>query len=316
MRLRPIGYSAAKVAVLAGLAIMAFAVVGASSASAAPLFTQCPPVELNTGCAILITINPDGTVTVAGDPTPPNNGPYDGSEDTLVGVQNNAAFAVSSLSLSSATLDLFGFDGDGPCSQVTTPPPGCPSTAGFGPTGYEGPNNTFSNISADLRSGTVNFTTPLAPGGSAYFALEETLTAADITPGVVGKPVCPAVPANAVAFHPRRPKQPTVPGVRAKIDTAQPSQLSIHATLDFKQGGKTRHADLGTFSKRTSGTVKVRVPLPNSLRGDLSFGTKVTLHLAITATPLSFAGCASPTTTQKTLNTRVVHVLPVAQQPK
>lgn len=310
-------FAAGKLTALVGLVFAVFAVAGASSASAAPLFPQCPPVGQNTGCAVLITVNPNGTVSVAVDPNPPNDGPYDGADDTLVGIQNNAPFSVAAINLSSATKAIFGFEGDGICT-VTPAAPGC-SPAAFGPTGYEGPNNTFSNISADQKSGTVNFTTPLPPGGSAYFALEDTLTAADITPGVVTQgapPACPTVPADAIAFHPRQPRLPTVPGVRAKITVAQPSQLKIDASVDFKQGGKTRHADLGTLSKQTLGTNKVRIPLPKNLRGTLPLGKKVTLNLVITATPFSASTCAKPTVTSKTVNTRVVHVLPVSKQPQ
>src|SRR5438067_10555585 len=116
-----------------------------SVAQAAALFTQCPPTGVNTGCEFLITINANGTISVAQDPTPPNNGPYDQAEDTLVGIVNNSAQVVNSLPLSSNT-DIYGFDGDGPCTQ-TPRPASCPTNgSAFGPTGYEGPNVTFSNI--------------------------------------------------------------------------------------------------------------------------------------------------------------------------
>ena len=52
------------------------------------MFTQCPAIGADTGCAILLTIHQDGTVTEQTDLT--NQPPYDGTEDTLVGVQNNS----------------------------------------------------------------------------------------------------------------------------------------------------------------------------------------------------------------------------------
>lgn len=177
------------------------------NASAAPLFTQCPAVGQNTGCAILITVNSNGTTSVQSDPNPPNDGPYDGSDDTLVGLQNNSGSAVGSINLSSTSAPIFGFDGDGICDPSTwvTPgngaAPGCPSASGFGPTGYEGPNNTFSNISPDTMSGTVNFTAGVPPGGSAYWALEDTLSAADVTPGTVSPP-------STVGQNPYNPYSP------------------------------------------------------------------------------------------------------------
>jgi hypothetical protein len=39
-------------------------------------------------------------------------------------------------------------------------------------TGYEGPTSWFSNISPDAHEGLVNFSPAIAPGSSAYFALE------------------------------------------------------------------------------------------------------------------------------------------------
>jgi len=95
---------------------------------------------------------------------------YDGSEDVLVGVQNSSGATLNSMPLSGA--DIFGFDGDGPCSPGQhTPAYSWCSTSGF--TTYEGPNNTFSGISADHTSGTVNFTGGGIPNNnSTWFALE------------------------------------------------------------------------------------------------------------------------------------------------
>src|SRR6267378_6957726 len=61
-----------------------------------PPFTQCPPVGYDTGCAVLIILGPGGSKTTLVDPV---QGPYDGVEDTLIGVQNNSGGPVSSLTL-------------------------------------------------------------------------------------------------------------------------------------------------------------------------------------------------------------------------
>ena len=116
----------------------------------------------------------DGETNVYSDPS---QGPYDGADDTLTGVVNNSSQPVGSLQLSSNTA-LFGFDGDGLCT-ASPHPSGCP----FGPTGYEGPNTSFSGISADGSGGVVNFVTPLAPGETAYFSLEEALTGTAVFAG-------------------------------------------------------------------------------------------------------------------------------------
>jgi len=152
-----------------------------------PPFNQCPTVGSNTSCSILIVITDTG-VTVLSDP---NMGPYDGSDDTLVGVQNNSSTTRFSLPLTSST-NIFGFEGDGLCAAGYAPQlTGCP----FGPTGYEGPNTSFSNISGGGTSGVVNFKNGIPPGGSAYFSLEEALVAANIT--IPLNTTCPAPGAMA-----------------------------------------------------------------------------------------------------------------------
>jgi hypothetical protein len=92
-----------------------------SSASAA-LYPQCPPVYKDTGCQFLVTVASGGSETIAEDPA---QGPYEGSDDALVGVQNNSSGPISSIHLS-AEDELFGFDGDGICLPGGGPlPEGC-----------------------------------------------------------------------------------------------------------------------------------------------------------------------------------------------
>lgn len=177
-RLREGAAAAAAVIIVGGLCAP-----GAGAATPAPPFNECPPIGADPSCALLIVIA-DAGVTVVGDPA---LGPYDGSDDTTVGILNSSTSAVGSLPLSSTSKPIFGFEDDGICSgpfdngsgTSIAPPGGCP----FGSTGYEGPQTVFSAISADTMSGTVNFTTPLPPGGSAYFSLEETLLSTDHHPG-------------------------------------------------------------------------------------------------------------------------------------
>ena len=71
------------------LALASIMVAFGTYASASPMFSECPAVGVNTGCEFLITVNADGSTTVTQDPSPPNNGPYDSADDTLVGVLNN-----------------------------------------------------------------------------------------------------------------------------------------------------------------------------------------------------------------------------------
>jgi hypothetical protein len=156
---------------LAGTALM----VGAPKAEAA----VCPAFGADTDCGVIITFNADGSVTS----TVTGQGPYDGIEDTLLGVVNNSGHAIAGVGPVSSNLAIFGFDGDG---INTFGAPGNASDT----TGYGGPNTFFTNISANLRSGTINFVTPLADGATTYFSLEEALTLHSI---VIPEPATMAV---------------------------------------------------------------------------------------------------------------------------
>src|ERR1700733_1323799 len=91
-----------------------------SSASAA-LYSQSPPVFHDTGCQFLVTVT-NGGETMAEDPS---QGPYEASDDALVGVQNSSSAPISSIHLS-AEDDLVGFDEDGICDPGGEPlPEGC-----------------------------------------------------------------------------------------------------------------------------------------------------------------------------------------------
>jgi hypothetical protein len=89
-----------------------------------------------------------------------------------VGVINNSANPLTSLTLSGSY--IFGFEGDG--QQYYT-------GNSYGPTGYEGPNTSFSVV--DNSNGTVNFLNGgvAANGGTAWFTLEEDL--ANVSGGVL-----------------------------------------------------------------------------------------------------------------------------------
>ena len=93
----------------------------AASVTSAAAFPQCPAVDHDTGCQFLITVTNSG-VQVAQDPS---QGPYDGEDDALIGIQNGSSKAISAIPLS-AENTLFGFENDGLCSPGTPPvAPGC-----------------------------------------------------------------------------------------------------------------------------------------------------------------------------------------------
>ena len=168
---------------------------GAAPAPISPPFTECPQVGSSPSCSILILVTDSGEQVLQDASV----GAYDqniGAEDTLVGVLNESSQPISGVQLSSADKPIFGFDGDGICTFAAggtnaSQPGGFPAGGycsasqlnGSDPQDYQGPNNTFSNISADTMSGNVNFNTALATGGSTYFSLEEPLTACNFAPG-------------------------------------------------------------------------------------------------------------------------------------
>lgn len=126
----------------------------------------CPAVGQATDCGVQINIlaQSGGVATSASTSAGPagNNNPYDGIEDTLVGITNNSGGTVNSITLTS-TSGAFGFDGDGPCAfGVST---SCGATGYEGATGVSFSNNTGTSL-------TVNFAGGLAAGASTWFALE------------------------------------------------------------------------------------------------------------------------------------------------
>jgi hypothetical protein len=157
------------------VALMLFAAV---PSFAITTYTECPAVANDTtGCEFLITVtavNGSGAATAFNvTASSPNLGPYDGSDDTLVGVLNSSGGTLSSLGLSSS-LDIFDFDGDGACSGEWGTIPGCAGATD--PSGYAPKGVTFSGVNSSDTSGIVNFSPGLANGGSQWFSLENALS--------------------------------------------------------------------------------------------------------------------------------------------
>ena len=141
----------------------------------------CPAVGSDTDCGVIITVTDTGSsIYFTGQ------GPYDGIEDTLVGVINNSKIPINTLGISAA-LTVFGFDGDGLRGY---------GIAGntFDSTGYGGPNAYFTKISSSLLSGTVNFITPITPlVGTGYFSLENPIASATACQDIINKSVAHSV---------------------------------------------------------------------------------------------------------------------------
>jgi hypothetical protein len=166
-----------------------FAILVAGSASLWAV-SPCPAVGSDTnGCEFVITVssvNGSGAATAFTVATPsPNQGPYDGCDDTLIGIVNSSGGTLKSITLSGsvAGVGIFFFEGDGACAAVAC-------TNGAGDTsGYGGPGINYSNISTNSTSGTVNVgctgvgtCAGIANGASAWFSLEGALTASVLAP--------------------------------------------------------------------------------------------------------------------------------------
>ncbi|GAA4108187.1 hypothetical protein GCM10022215_01690 [Nocardioides fonticola] len=232
------------------LALTGASLVGVPAAQAAGGFTQCPSIGASPSCGILLTFNADGSVSIIGDPAV---GPYDGIEDTLVGVQNNSGVTLSKVSLSSDSEPIFGFDGDGICEY--TPNSGCAAT------GYEGPNTAF--VVQDDYHGDVLFPAGLPTGGSTYFALEERLSAADI--------VIPIATASGTALQVASYKAGstgTVSGTGSQSKTASAAGTPASAPQGLAARGVTSTATIAGGSAQTDSSVgTVSIPGVLSLTG-------------------------------------------------
>ena len=187
------GLRSLKKAVLVALCGGAFAVAGSicPAASGANPFPH-PPDPSATGCNVVITIPASGSISVViMDATA-----YENSEDVLIGVKNNSGAAVGSLNLSGS--GVFGFESDGICVYTFVGSSYCSGTYyQTDPGDYAGPGVTFTNISGDTNSGTVNFSPAIAAnGGIGYFSLEG-IPSANLVVTTGGGPGTPA-PASLV----------------------------------------------------------------------------------------------------------------------
>ncbi len=141
---------------------------------ASPIYLADQNGQANEGCTVMITVNAGGSVTI----TAPNAAPsYDvGHDDNMVGVINNSGQAITSLQLSSATVPIFGFDGDGVCGgppgwtfNPLGPLPNCANAAD--PHRYGQGAITFTVITP--YRGSVNFGNGgIAPGTTTFYSLE------------------------------------------------------------------------------------------------------------------------------------------------
>lgn len=176
---------------LTSAAFAAFATTGSLASAQLPPAPVCPALGMDSDCGIIITVTDSGTV-VQGT----GEGPYDGADDTLIGVVNASSTPLRKLSLKSSA-SIFEFDGDG----IDTF--GAPGNGSDG-TGYGGPNTFFPEIGSS-QTGIVQFVVPLAPGESTYFSLENALGNVASCADIINNSVTPtAANTNMLAvFQPK-----------------------------------------------------------------------------------------------------------------
>lgn len=208
----------------------------ASSFAQSPPFLQCPPIGLSSSCAVLIVINPNGSLRFLTDPSVP---PFDGVEDTLVGVQNNSGATVFGISITGP--GIFDFDGDG---------------AGSGGS-YEGPNTSFTL--KDSNSGIVNFTgNGLANNQGLWFSLEGAPSQVRLTSSVTIDPGhgtinCPKGRTGATG-----PTNYTTPPVGHLQEYVLTMSVGLQLQASLSAAGyqvtmtKTNVAACPTYAERTS----------------------------------------------------------------
>ena len=166
-----------------GVAMLALSLTSANAVS-------YPSIGNDTlGPSLIVSVAPGGATVING----PGNaqGPYDGVEDTYIGLENNSGQTLNSIILSApSATGIFGFDGDGIALY----------NAAFGnasdSTGYAGPVGFFTNINSagGFDFGTLNLIGGLLNGDFTFFSLEEPLTAASFTATVGNTPLPAALP--------------------------------------------------------------------------------------------------------------------------
>ncbi len=180
------------------IAAVGLMTLAALPALAAPVsFTECPAVGHDTtGCEILISVTGVDPMTEFAtaftvSTSSPDLGPFDGSDDTLIGVLNASPIPLFKVFFTVAPgTGTFAFDDDGACRGTGSP---LASIYSPGPTAAQC-NHGYNTIDAfDYISSNVTFCSfslaaacvivgngQLAPGGTSWFSIPGAVTASEI----------------------------------------------------------------------------------------------------------------------------------------
>jgi hypothetical protein len=212
----------------------------------------CPPVGQDNNCATIITITDTGaSISTTGQ------GPFDGIEDTLIGVVNNSSQPVRALGLKSA-LPIFAFDGDGLVAF------GVPGNALDG-SGYGGPNAYFTNIDPSLTAGTVNFIVPVpANAGITFFSLEEDISSVTACSSLINNSV-PKPPSGGTTIQ--ATFTPQVPG----YTISQAAQVCGFKNFNWQQIITSWPKPSALFSARSTAPLSAPPPFNDPPPGGYAY---------------------------------------------
>ena len=173
-----------------------FLAFAALPAFAEPIsFPECPAVgDDTTGCELLITVTAANGMGIATAFTvttsSPDLGSYDGGDGTLIGVLNSPSDSGGVFHIDFAIAGgPLNFDLHGACLGT-----GSPLTSAYspGPTAAQCLNGHYETADAfdyatstvtfpDLPTTSINLSSPLGPGQSAWFSLPGHIAASEIT---------------------------------------------------------------------------------------------------------------------------------------
>ena len=262
---------------------------GVSSAAPTPLYPECPAAGADTGCAVLVTVNVDGSTTVSTDPAQPPMSPT----GVLIGFVNNSDAVVHSVAMTgTAGAGAFALTGQGVCAVHPGP---CINPTEFGPTGYEGPGTSFVTTTGNTTSGTVNFGVGMVPGTATYFSLASapiTVSSVDLVPDV-------SVTATPLTSFADLPFNGQVGTFTVGYSTSPTSDFN--ATMDWGDG--------------TTGPVVVSQPGGSGtsyvVNGTHTYSIATTFQTTLTVTDTILAS-----NTGSSMSTATVSTLPVTLSPE
>ncbi len=276
-------------AVLLGLLALAPSALASGSPQGPPAgpttppFTQCPAIGEDTTCQYLIDVKSATEPPVIIED--PSQIYYDGTDDVTVAVQNETGLPLSKIHVGvlESGDGIFGFDGDGLCSEEIMPKPsGCPFApepnelvAGFTGDGYTGPDTEFKAEGETIDAGTVTFPTPLANDQYTYFTLEAPPYGTTIVAGEVNDTIATKLTAQTEPPTEEARLALLAPvNVTDKATIAGPNAKFAEGEVEYKvysDQGCTKEVANAGIAKVLEGVAEASKPVGASLPTDATY---------------------------------------------